>query len=215
MAAHVTEYAGYPAALIDVIVQGAQRHGLPPLLLLALGLGESSLNPEAVGDGGQSFGVFQIHVPAHGGPPGRWTGIPGTKAAIELMAPRWRNAWAARGGRAAWEAQPEAFLLGWWPAAQGSIQPAAGRVYEVLRDAGAIWTAYQAAHAAPVPEPAPEPHACPPLSPEWTLRVGLAETLAFVVRDLLLPVLPAGTALGSARTTLLAVTRTIDEAGGG
>lgn len=143
----IATYAGYPAELIDVIVQFAQKAALPPLLLLALGLGESSLDPEAVGDGGQSYGVYQIHVPAHGGPPGRWTGIAGAQAAMAQMHDRWRNAFGVAGGQEAWEANPAAFLAAWWPRAQGSIEPAPGRVYEVLRDAGPIWEAYQMAHA--------------------------------------------------------------------
>lgn len=217
MAAAVTEYGGYPAALIDVIVREAERIGLPPLLLLALGLGESSLDPEAVGDNGQSFGVFQIHVPVHGGPPGRWTGIPGTKAAMELMAPRWRNAWATSGGSDKWGRDASLFLWLFWPVAQGAIQASLMRCREVMANARPVWAAYQAAHAQPEPEPepAPEPHVCPALSPEWLLRVGLAEQLGAAQRVLLLGVIPAPDALGSVRTAALEVARLVDAAGSG
>lgn len=213
MAAHVTEYAGYPAALIDVIVREAERIGLPPLLLIALGMGESSLDPEAVGDGGQSFGVFQIHVPAHGGPPGRWTGIAGTKAAMELMGPRWRNAWVLSGGGDKWGRDASLFLWLFWPAAQGSIQASLMRCREVMAGARPVWAAYLAAHAEPEPEPAPEPHVCPDLSPEWLLRVGLAEQLGAAQRALLLGVIPAGDALGAVRAAALEVVRLVDAAG--
>lgn len=211
------DYDGYPAALIDVIVREAERIGLPPLLLIALGMGESSLDPEAMGDGGQSFGVFQIHVPVHGGPPGRWTGIPGTKAAMELMAPRWRNAWAQSGGGDKWGRDASLFLWLFWPVAQGSIQASLMRCREVMADARPVWAAYLAAHAQPEPEPepTPEPHTCADLSPEWLLRVGLAEVLSDAVRGLLQPAIGAGAALGAARGTALEVARLVDAAGSG
>lgn len=226
MNANANAYAGYSADLIDVIVRGAERAGLPPLLLLALGLGESSLDPQAVGDSGSSVGVYQIHLPAHPVPADwlaahpdaeaaeYWMGVDGTVRAMAEMRERWKQAYHQAGGDTAWEFNPTQFLAVWWPKAQGSIMPSWVRAYEVMRDAGPIWEAWQAANPPPTPEPEPE-LAPADLSPEWTLRVGLAEALTEATHTLLQAVIPAGTALGAARATALEVARLVDAAGGG
>lgn len=42
----------------------ASRYGVPPDLAVAVARQESSMNPAAVGDGGQAIGVFQLHEAA-------------------------------------------------------------------------------------------------------------------------------------------------------
>lgn len=49
----------------SMIVNIAQQEGVDPSLALAVAQQESQFNPNAVGDGGNSFGLFQIHQPSH------------------------------------------------------------------------------------------------------------------------------------------------------
>lgn len=49
----------------SMIVNIAQQEGVDPSLALAVAQQESQFNPNAVGDGGNSFGLFQIHKPSH------------------------------------------------------------------------------------------------------------------------------------------------------
>lgn len=49
----------------SMIVNIAQQEGVDPSLALAVAQQESGFNPNAVGDGGNSFGLFQIHQPSH------------------------------------------------------------------------------------------------------------------------------------------------------
>lgn len=49
----------------SMIVNIAQQEGVDPSLALAVAQQESGFNPNAVGDGGNSFGLFQIHKPSH------------------------------------------------------------------------------------------------------------------------------------------------------
>ena len=49
----------------SMIVNIAQQEGVDPSLALAVAQQESGFNPSAVGDGGNSFGLFQIHQPSH------------------------------------------------------------------------------------------------------------------------------------------------------
>lgn len=49
----------------SMIVNIAQQEGVDPSLALAVAQQESGFNPSAVGDGGKSFGLFQIHQPSH------------------------------------------------------------------------------------------------------------------------------------------------------
>lgn len=46
---------------VTVITQVANQYGLPPEIALATAYHESGLNPQAVGDNGTSFGLFQLH----------------------------------------------------------------------------------------------------------------------------------------------------------
>ena len=49
----------------SMIINIAQQEGVDPSLALAVAQQESGFNPNAVGDGGNSFGLFQIHQPSH------------------------------------------------------------------------------------------------------------------------------------------------------
>lgn len=49
----------------SMIVNIAQQEGVDPSLALAVAQQESGFNPSVVGDGGKSFGLFQIHQPSH------------------------------------------------------------------------------------------------------------------------------------------------------
>ena len=42
------------------VIAQAKKYKISKYLLLALGMVESSLRPRAMGDGGQSYGIFQI-----------------------------------------------------------------------------------------------------------------------------------------------------------
>lgn len=68
----------------DYIRHSAQEHGADPDSLVATLTCESKLDPSAVGDYGTSFGIAQIHLPAH-------EDI--TKA--EALDPQWSIDWAA------------------------------------------------------------------------------------------------------------------------
>lgn len=52
-------------SLPEKIDASAKRYGVQPLLMKRVIECESSNNPDAVGDGGTSFGLAQIHLPAH------------------------------------------------------------------------------------------------------------------------------------------------------
>lgn len=52
-------------SLSQLIVEVARVYGIDEERFLAVAKCESSLNPSAVGDGGNSFGIFQIHLPSH------------------------------------------------------------------------------------------------------------------------------------------------------
>lgn len=49
------------ADLVTTIANIAQQKGVDPLTAIATAIHESSLNTDAVGDGGTSFGLFQLH----------------------------------------------------------------------------------------------------------------------------------------------------------
>ena len=54
-----------PKTVQEKIVAYANQVGLDPNLALAVAKQESGFNPNAIGDGGKSFGLFQIHSPSH------------------------------------------------------------------------------------------------------------------------------------------------------
>lgn len=114
---------GYDYATIDRIVAFADGNDLPPVCLLALGLQESNLDLSAHGDVsiGGSYGVYQIFVVAHGGPPERWQGLDGLDASMAEMAGRWHSTFVQHGGWDAVTSDLVGFQQVWSPAAQGSI----------------------------------------------------------------------------------------------
>jgi hypothetical protein len=110
---------GYDYDVALAVIEEAVAQQLPPLLLLALAHGEGGLRrPFPVGDGGTSFGPFQVHVPAHGGTREHWEN---PVNAIRLMVSRWRRAFQAAGGWLAWWYDKYAFIERWAPDAQGSV----------------------------------------------------------------------------------------------
>ena len=51
--------------LVQLIVDTAMRYEIDSKQFLETARCESGLKPDAVGDGGRSYGLFQIHLPAH------------------------------------------------------------------------------------------------------------------------------------------------------
>lgn len=49
----------------SMIVRVAKEEGVDPAIMLAIAQQESGFNPNAIGDGGKSFGLFQIYSSAH------------------------------------------------------------------------------------------------------------------------------------------------------
>lgn len=58
-------YGFKPDTIQGMIVDEAYRQGVNPALALAVAQQESGFNPNAMGDGGNSYGLFQIYSPAH------------------------------------------------------------------------------------------------------------------------------------------------------
>lgn len=54
-----------PNDIQQMIINEANRQGLDPNIALAVAQNESGFNPNAIGDNGNSFGIFQINKPAH------------------------------------------------------------------------------------------------------------------------------------------------------
>lgn len=54
-----------PAIIRDYISTEALVVGIDPQMALAVARNESRFNPNAVGDHGESLGIWQIHMPAH------------------------------------------------------------------------------------------------------------------------------------------------------
>ncbi len=50
-----------PASWEDVVTAAAKANGVNPALAIAVAKKESSLNPDATGDGGKALGMFQLH----------------------------------------------------------------------------------------------------------------------------------------------------------
>lgn len=61
----VTTVTPKPLSLPEKVELIAKRYGVQPLLMKRIIECESSFNPDAVGDNGTSFGLAQIHLPAH------------------------------------------------------------------------------------------------------------------------------------------------------
>jgi hypothetical protein len=114
---------GYDFDVIDHIVKFADNNDLPPVGLIAMGLQESNLDVNAAGDTtiGGSYGVFQIYVVAHGGPPDRWMGLSGLDNAMAEMGGRWHDSFLTHGGWKAVVTDLVGFEQAWAPSAQGSV----------------------------------------------------------------------------------------------
>lgn len=54
-----------PEIIKDYIATEALVEGVNPQMALAIAHDESQFNPQAVGDHGESLGIWQIHMPAH------------------------------------------------------------------------------------------------------------------------------------------------------
>ena len=55
----------YSNPMMELVYNKAIQKGVDPALALALVERESGFNPNAIGDSGKSFGLFQIHSPSH------------------------------------------------------------------------------------------------------------------------------------------------------
>jgi hypothetical protein len=84
---------------VDDILTSAQRHGVDPWVALALAQGEGGFNYGSVGDGGTSFGPYQLH---EGGalPPGRTAAWANSPAGIDYAMRGIAAAVGTRTGRA-------------------------------------------------------------------------------------------------------------------
>lgn len=58
-------YGFKPDTIQGMIVNEAYAQGVDPALALAIAQQESGFNPNVMGDGGNSYGLFQIYSPAH------------------------------------------------------------------------------------------------------------------------------------------------------
>ena len=77
------------SSLAQEIVETARLFGIDEGRFLATAKCESSLNPSAIGDDGESIGIFQIHLPSH----------PSVTKELALNA-SWAIKWAAEKFRA-------------------------------------------------------------------------------------------------------------------
>ena len=57
----MSELSNVSPAIIQTVTSVAEQEGVSPALALAIMMQESAGNPQAVGDGGTSFGLFQLH----------------------------------------------------------------------------------------------------------------------------------------------------------
>lgn len=108
----------------DLVAIARKYADVPPLLMLAVCIQESSLSAGAVGDVslGGSYGPFQLYTGAHPG-----AALLGSNPWYDFGYPevrdRWRQTYASLGGDSAWAALGGrgTFLEQFAPAAQGSI----------------------------------------------------------------------------------------------
>jgi len=112
------------------VINWSRQNGLPPDLVLSMAKGESGFNPHARNDSSieNSYGLFQVNTRAHGGTKETWEGPDGAVRSMEEMKGRWKSAFDACGGDAAWKANPEKFFKEFWPKAQGCMAPSSEKV---------------------------------------------------------------------------------------
>lgn len=126
---------------LDAVVGWSNRYGYSEefkQFAIAVMIGESGMNPCAVGDNGQSHGIYQFYTNG-----GRGTGIP-----IEtLQNPYWQaehnlqilhDAFEKYGGDAGWGNDPYNTLKFGWKYGQGSIWPSDGQLRDALGRLGKI-----------------------------------------------------------------------------
>jgi hypothetical protein len=95
----MTDYRIYGDAVPD-IMNSAQKYQVPPLVALAMATGEGGLNYGSVGDGGTSFGPYQLH---EGGalPPGKDAAWANSPAGIDYAIRQIASVIGTRNGHAA------------------------------------------------------------------------------------------------------------------
>lgn len=116
------EPAGDPDRWDGLLNRLGQKYGVPPLFLKAVMLIESGGRPDAVGDGGHSVGLFQLHNQGYG------HGMGDLRFDPEANADR-----AARGLAASWHKLEQAGYSGEYlvrAAYDDSFNPGAGFAYQ-------------------------------------------------------------------------------------
>lgn len=71
--------------IIQLILDIAEKHGIDGEQFLETAKCESSLRPSVVGDGGESYGLFQIHIVSHP-----------TVEPQQALDPVWATEWSAK-----------------------------------------------------------------------------------------------------------------------
>ena len=177
-----TVHGRFPRTPVDLIMQNADEQGRPRVLDLAVYLRESGdLNPfievhTADGEipGAQaedSWGIGQINTRAHPGPGEQYLGLDGLQRAMDLMNGQWNAAFSDLGGWSVWLSDLYQFQAAFHARAQGSVAlPLDAAKYEF----GRAWLLHEVWRDARAGKPA-APQPAPPLDPEWTLRVGIAQ----------------------------------------
>lgn len=132
------DYRVYGDAVPDIL-NAAQKHGVDPWVALGLAYGEGGLNYGSVGDGGTSFGPYQLHM---GGalPSGETAAWANSPAGIDYAVRQIASVVGTRTGRAGISAGVISFER---PAAQ-NIQP------EINRDDSWITQQIQRAAGRPI-----------------------------------------------------------------
>ena len=139
----------YDPAVVAYVIGHARQLGFPEVLQLAVAWQESKLDPNAAGDNNLSWGLYQAHIPAHGGTPADWVGLSGADRIVAEMRDRWVRTFARLGGRAAFEADPVGFFYHYHPAAQGAEQISYEDARGAIEAATQIWMTYQGGEGPP------------------------------------------------------------------
>lgn len=148
---------GYDFETIDHIVRFADANDVPPVMLLASGLQESDLSLTAHGDVtiGDSYGVFQIYLPAHGHDAAYWSGIDGLDHAMAEMIGRWHQQFLNHGGWDGWVNDAGDMMQTLASDMQGSVEWDQEMAHERVSKAYAIYVLYLRQQTGETPEPAP------------------------------------------------------------
>lgn len=126
-----------PAA-IRVLSAWAGVLSLPPVLPVAVFMGESNGDLNAIGDQGRAFGGLQTRADVWGYPGGQWLGLQGLARSITALTPQWQRAtrpllyeWQ----RYTWPQKVEAFAR-FWASAQRADADAVSQNAEAALRAG-------------------------------------------------------------------------------